>query len=114
QAARTDCAASGEACVPGAPSACVDLCSGVDCSSWDDPCNAGVCNIATGVCERDPFPDGTTCPDDICGGGTCTAGVCGPRLCDFGYLEDFELSDGGWGTGGTSSSWAWGLPSDMP
>ena len=26
------------------------------------------------------------------------------------YVEDFELNNGGWTTGGTASDWAWGTP----
>ena len=35
---------------------------------------------------------------------------CGTPIASFPYLEDFEASPGGWGSGGTGNDWAWGAP----
>jgi hypothetical protein len=52
-----------------------------DCSSLTDDCNTGVCNAATGECERDPVQDGVPCDDnslctvvDECQDGVCVGG----------------------------------------
>ncbi|MBC8035323.1 MAG: S8 family serine peptidase [Chitinophagaceae bacterium] len=34
-----------------------------------------------------------------------------PLISSFPYLEGFEASDGFWYTGGSNSSWSWGIPS---
>ena len=87
-------------------------CDLVDCAGFDDGCNVGVCNRATGDCERMPREQGTECTDgdactedDVCdGAGTC-AGVavdcddgvaCTTDTCDEGtgactHLADLEL-----------------------
>ena len=39
------------------------------------------------------------------------AAQCSTTVNSFPYSEDFETSDGNWVTGGTSSDWAWGVPS---
>ena len=39
-----------------------------------------------------------------------SAAQCGTLINNFPYHEDFENTDGGWVTGGTSSDWAWGTP----
>ena len=36
---------------------------------------------------------------------------CGTVITSFPYNEDFEISNGGWFSGGISSDWAWGTPS---
>lgn len=36
---------------------------------------------------------------------------CTSPINSFPYTENFEASNGGWTTGGTSSDWAWGAPS---
>jgi hypothetical protein len=41
----------------------------VDCTSFDDQCNQGVCNAATGECEARPSNEGQDCN----GGTTCGA-----------------------------------------
>ena len=62
-----------------------DVCSGgtcagtdIDCSSFDDPCNLGVCNPGTGICEAQPANEGLACNDgQFCTTGeTCTLGTC--------------------------------------
>uniref|UniRef100_A0A383V479 Uncharacterized protein n=1 Tax=Tetradesmus obliquus TaxID=3088 RepID=A0A383V479_TETOB len=50
-----------------------------DCSGAADQCNAGVCSLSSGLCEKDPTPkDGASCDDgnkctnqDTCSGGSC-------------------------------------------
>ncbi|MBN1944896.1 MAG: S8 family serine peptidase, partial [Bradymonadales bacterium] len=51
----------------------------VDCSAFDGPCNAGVCNEDLDLCEGQPANEGGTCDDgDLCTvDDICTAGVCG-------------------------------------
>ncbi len=36
---------------------------------------------------------------------------CTSTVSSFPYTEDFEITNGNWVTGGTSSDWAWGAPS---
>jgi gliding motility-associated-like protein len=36
---------------------------------------------------------------------------CGTVISAFPYHEDFEISSGGWTSGGTNNDWAWGTPS---
>jgi hypothetical protein len=52
-------------------------CEGVDCSGLHNACNVGVCNVATGMCESNPFSPTTICrpgsgdvcdPDESCTG----------------------------------------------
>ncbi len=57
-----DACTSGDICLNGA-------CAGValDCSTLDDACNAGTCNPASGLCEKQALADGTACDDgDVC------------------------------------------------
>jgi len=35
---------------------------------------------------------------------------CAAPISSFPYFEDFEISEGGWTTGGTASDWTWGAP----
>jgi hypothetical protein len=76
---------SGGACgVTGCYSAgtCSDgACSGTpkDCSAFDGPCSAGVCNAATGGCVAAPKPNGTSCDP----GGKCATGA----VCAFGECQ---------------------------
>lgn len=35
---------------------------------------------------------------------------CGTPISVFPYIEGFEATNGGWTTGGSGSSWAWGVP----
>jgi len=42
--------------------------------------------------------------------GKMVWGQCASPISTFPYTEGFELNDGGWITGGTSSDWAWGTP----
>ena len=39
-----------------------------------------------------------------------TAAQCGTPIAVFPYTEGFEVTNGGWSSGGTSSDWAWGTP----
>ena len=61
----------GSVCQPGTP---------IDCSSFTDDCNAGVCNETTDACEAQPVADGTVCTGNGTGACTasdsCLAGVC--------------------------------------
>ncbi len=67
------------ACIAGAPKDCTTD------PELNDQCNTGVCNPATGTCEKTPKPEGTPCDDgnactiDACAGGAC-AGT--PIDCD--------------------------------
>jgi hypothetical protein len=63
--------------------------SAVNCSDWDDACNVGACNPATGACGLQPRPDGTECIDgaDCTTPDRCQAGIC------LGDLPDVD-SDG--------------------
>ena len=70
------------ACVGGLP---------VDCSILDDVCNNGVCNSATGLCERAPSNEGGVCNDgdDLCtSNDVCTAGTCAGTPIDCSGLDD--------------------------
>lgn len=78
-----------DACVAGA-------CRGSDpitCSAQDQCHQPGVCNPATGLCDDQPKPDGSSCDDgdactvgDLCSAGACIAGPVtdrdGDDLCD--------------------------------
>ncbi|MDQ3036681.1 MAG: immune inhibitor A [Myxococcota bacterium] len=114
----TDCSAAGEACVSDPTPMCVDLCAGVDCSGAGGACGMAECNPANGLCEVTmPAADGTACDDenDCTTADVCTAGACdGTVSCEFDYWETFESGDGGWTTGGTASSWAWGAAVAYP
>ncbi|MEE9293583.1 MAG: thrombospondin type 3 repeat-containing protein [Phycisphaerae bacterium] len=66
-------------------------CAGADkdCTGFDDECNTGVCNPATGNCEAEETNEGLPCNDgDPCRQDTtCTAGNCAggtPVVCDDG------------------------------
>ena len=43
-------------------------------------------------------------------GGVNVFGQCTTPINTFPYLQDFEVGNGGWITGGTVSSWSWGTP----
>ncbi|HUU03248.1 MAG TPA: S8 family serine peptidase [Myxococcota bacterium] len=67
---------------------CADgSCAGTskDCSSFDGPCQQGICNTAGGQCRAQPLADGTVCEDgDQCTAeDTCQAGACvaGENIC---------------------------------
>ncbi|MCU0675924.1 MAG: immune inhibitor A, partial [Myxococcota bacterium] len=93
---------------------------GVDCLSGR--CETGICTSCNdgaqngmetgvdcggGVCRG--CPAGQMCMgNEDCASRVCTAGVCEGAATY--YREDFEGDDGGWTTGGTTSSWAWGTP----
>jgi hypothetical protein len=59
---------------------------GLDCSSFDDQCNTGVCNPTTSQCELLPMPVGTSCAPD---GGSrqifCFDGIC-THWCNHSYM----------------------------
>ncbi len=65
-------------------------CDGVDCSSLDDACNEGICNIITGECAAVPLDDGTSCDDgDACTtADACVSGTCGGSEVDCAGLTD--------------------------
>jgi len=48
---------------PGVCNLTLGICqfSAIDCSARDDTCNAGVCNVADGSCEKVPAFEGNTC-----------------------------------------------------
>ncbi|MBD3155758.1 MAG: S8 family serine peptidase [Candidatus Aenigmarchaeota archaeon] len=50
----------------------------VDCSSYGDQCNEGVCDETNDVCTSQPVMDGTSCEDgSFCTSGDyCSSGVC--------------------------------------
>jgi hypothetical protein len=93
---------------------------GVDCLSGR--CETGICTSCNdgaqngmetgvdcggGVCRG--CPAGQMCMgNDDCASRVCTAGVCEGAATY--YREDFEGDNGGWTTGGSSSSWEWGVP----
>jgi len=59
-----DCQTPPDPChLPGVCNLTLNKCefSAVDCTSEDDACNVGVCNIADGSCEKFPSFEGTTC-----------------------------------------------------
>ena len=41
----------------------------------------------------------------------CSREQCSPSISSFPYYEGFEINNGNWFPGGTSSDWAWGTPS---
>ena len=73
-------------------------CLGVDCSSWDSICGAGVCELTTGLCYTDPtthygqlcrIGSGDVCdPDEVCDGIDieCPVDVVAPSttVCNLG------------------------------
>lgn len=61
------------------------------CSSEDDDCNLGVCDLLTGLCAKEPTKDGVICYDgnpcfqnNFCTNGKCEGGI--PKDCSF--LDD--------------------------
>ncbi len=101
----TATASDGTSCDDGSLCTVADVCTGgtcagraLDCSSLTDPCNAGVCDPATGMCSTSAAPDGTSCDDgslcttgDVCTGGACAGTTldcsgssteCAPSVCD--------------------------------
>ncbi len=78
---------TGEVCSDGA----CPVGNPIDCSAFDDPCNMGVCNPATGTCQAQPFnenipcDDGNPCTlDDACSSGLCAGGI----PVDCGLFDD--------------------------
>jgi hypothetical protein len=61
-----------------------------DCSELDDGCTRGRCDTATGTCEPEPAPDGTSCDDgSLCTtSDACTAGACGGTAVDCASMTD--------------------------
>ncbi len=83
----TEPVGAGASCSDGDACNGAELCDGagscqagtaVDCSSFDDQCNVGVCASGTGDCSAEPVTNGTSCDDgDACtSGDQCTDGVC--------------------------------------
>ncbi|MDX9719723.1 MAG: hypothetical protein RBU37_03185, partial [Myxococcota bacterium] len=76
---------TGDQCVSG-------LCAGspVDCSSFDDQCNVGVCNVGSGICEAQARSDDTSCDDqDPCtSNDVCTSGSCAGLAIDCSSASD--------------------------
>jgi hypothetical protein len=95
----------GIGCDDGDPCTVLDVCdtgacvgTAKDCSAIAGPCGDGSCDPATGVCEVDPFEDGSACDDgdpctvdEVCAGGLCggvtkdcaeAAGPCMAGACD--------------------------------
>ncbi len=72
------------------PSDCIitptaqDPCRDVDCSSFDDACNTGMCNSSTGQCGRQARADGTACGNqtnaECDSADTCLSGACASNL----------------------------------
>ncbi|MFX1286455.1 MAG: PKD domain-containing protein [Promethearchaeota archaeon] len=63
----------------------------IDCSSFEDQCNIGICDEVSDQCVASPKTDGTSCDDgqfctinDVCRAGICVFGT--PVDCT--YLED--------------------------
>lgn len=87
-----------------------------DCSGFAGNCLVGACDPGAG-CFSQTAPMGTSCMDnnactsnDMCDSmGMCigSLGACGPGVA---VVEAFDANDGGFTTGGTASSWAWGVP----
>jgi len=80
----------------------VDICSNstceytpVDCSAFEDDCNAGVCNPGTGECEAEPANEGGACDDlDACTeDDVCASGVCAGTLTDCDGDTVCDLDD---------------------
>jgi hypothetical protein len=85
---RSNCpCTANEQCNDGNPCNGVETCdqlqckpgTAVNCSAFDDTCNVGVCNPASGACSASPKQNGTLCddadactPSSSCQGGTCT------------------------------------------
>jgi hypothetical protein len=65
-------------------------CDGVDCTAFDDDCNVGTCDAATGACSATPRATGTSCDD----GDACTDGdSCNAGSCESGTPADCSASD---------------------
>ena len=88
-----------------------DRCDGDTCSS----CSDGMMNGD----ETDVDCGGSQCRrcfggESCAAPGDCASGVCTMMECEGGgifYAETFGSNDGGWTTGGSASSWAFGAPS---
>ena len=62
----------------------------MNCSSLDDPCNVGVCNVGNGLCEAQPTNEGGSCSDgELCTtGDICQVGSCAGSAVDCSSLDD--------------------------
>ncbi len=95
----------------------------------NDECNVGTCSATTGLCDRIPRADGTTCDDgDLCSeNDTCTAGACAGAVVNCSSLTDecnvgtcdvaggcvaVPVPDGTACTGGTCQGGACSVPAD--
>ncbi|MEO0321829.1 MAG: hypothetical protein AAF447_02650 [Myxococcota bacterium] len=88
-----------------------DRCDAGSCTSCEDEVQNGTeTDVDCGGTDCRPCAGGDMCaaPTD-CISLTCTAGVC--EGASTFYQEDFGAGDGGWTSGGTGSSWAYGMPS---
>ncbi|NOS99969.1 MAG: hypothetical protein HOP29_05025 [Phycisphaerales bacterium] len=76
---------TGDVCMAG-------VCAGtaVNCSSLNNQCNVGVCNLGTGLCQAQTINEGLTCNDGLnCTvGDVCTSGVCGGIATDCSSLNN--------------------------
>ncbi len=68
------------------------VCSGtlIDCTAFDDVCNVGTCNPATGACEATSVNEGGACDDnDLCTtDDVCLSGGCYGDSVDCSHLTD--------------------------
>ena len=109
-------------CNDGDPCTVLDACAAgecagapKDCGAIAGPCGDGACDPETGVCQVDPFEEGTPCDDgdpctvdETCSGGLCEGaakgcggvagpcmeGVCDPETGECGVpLEDGTVCD---------------------
>jgi MYXO-CTERM domain-containing protein len=76
-------------------------CKGANPVVCDDPgpCQAAMCDPATGACSATPLADGSACP-----GGVCQGGMCMPSGSSSGSTGSGGGSGGGGGNGGGSGS----------
>jgi hypothetical protein len=87
-------------CEDGNPCTIGDICgAGVcqpglppDCTAFDDQCNTGMCDPASGNCRAVPMTDGIACDDgnDCTGNDACSAGACtgNPMVADGNACDD--------------------------
>ncbi|MEM1413357.1 MAG: hypothetical protein AAGH15_00580 [Myxococcota bacterium] len=105
---------------------CAPCADGLTCT-MPDQCASGRCDMGTCTSCEDGIQNGGEMAVDCAGGGCalCPAGtacmapaVCASGTCTMGFCEapapfldvDFEADAGGFTTGGTGSTWAWGAP----
>ncbi len=84
----------------------------VDCTAFDSPCTAGLCDPLEGACFAVNTPDGTACDDgdgctrnSACEGGSCVSADSGALLFeDFAGAAQGWTFDGLWEVGPASAS----------